>query len=64
MATQETVMLDAYVIDEIRRRDRDGSRDDRPSVELPLPAPPPAREPDREKDDRGDRGVVIIDYSS
>ncbi len=65
MATQETVMLDAYVIEEIKRRERERGRDDRPAVELPLPAPPPAgRSPDREGDDRGDRGVVIIDYSS
>ena len=64
MATQETVMLDAYVIEEIKRRERERSADDRPAVELPLPAPPPGRSPDREKDDHGDRGVVIIDYSS
>ncbi len=65
MATQETAMLDAYVIEEIRRRERDRERDDRPAVELPLPPPPPpGRSPDREQDDHGDRGVVIIDYSS
>ncbi len=65
MATQETVMLDAYVIEEIKRRERGRERDDRPAVELPLPAPPPpGRAPDADKDDRGDRGVVIIDYSS
>ncbi len=65
MATQETVMLDAYVIEEIKRRERERGRDDRPGLELPLPAPStPGREPDRDKDDRGDRGVVIIDYSS
>ena len=58
-------MLDAYVIEEIKRRERHRERDDRPAVELPVPAPPaPGREPDAEKDDRGDRGVVIIDYSS
>jgi hypothetical protein len=57
-------MLDAYVIEEIRRRDRDKSRDDRPVVELPLPQP--ARRPDRDETpsrDDDDRGVVIIDYS-
>ncbi len=56
-------MLDAYVIEEIKRRERDRSRDDRPAVELPLPpAVPPS--PGREDDDRkNDRGVVIIDYS-
>ena len=65
MATQETVMLDAYVIEEIKRRDRERNRDDRPAVELPLPAPPPPTSPrDQDEDDRGDRGVVIIDYSS
>jgi hypothetical protein len=65
MATQETVMLDAYVIDEIKRRERERSRDDRPAIELPLPAPPPPGEaPPRDEDDRRDRGVVIIDYSS
>lgn len=56
-------MLDAYVIDEIKRRERDRSLDDRPVVELPLPPPDPARP--RDEDDReGDRSVVIIDYSS
>ncbi len=57
-------MLDAYVIEEIKRRDRDRNRDDRPVVELPLPPaipPPPGGEHDDRKDDRG---VVIIDYSS
>jgi hypothetical protein len=65
MATQENVMLDAYVIEEIKRRERERGRDDRPSIELPLPPPPPpGSPPSREQDDRGDRGVVIIDYSS
>ncbi len=65
MATQETVMLDAYVIEEIKRREREKGADDRPAVELPLPAPPPPGEsPSRDQDDRKDRGVVIIDYSS
>lgn len=58
------MMLDAYVIEEIKRRERDKGRDDRPVVELPVPSPPPGRPPDREDDDgSGDRGVVIIDYS-
>jgi hypothetical protein len=55
-------MLDAYVIEEIKRRERERGRDERPVVELPLP--PPAQPPDRRDDDHNDdRGVVIIDYS-
>ncbi len=57
-------MLDAYVIEEIRRRERDKGRGERPAIELPVPQPPPGRPPDREEDDGGDdHGVVIIDYS-
>jgi hypothetical protein len=60
---QETPMLDAYVIEEIKRRDRDKSRDERPSIELPLPVGP-AESPEQRPDDEDDnRGVVIIDYS-
>jgi hypothetical protein len=59
-------MLDAFIIEEIKRREREQTADDRPVVELPLPLPSvPAhhddegpRDPDR---DRG--GVVIIDYA-
>ena len=60
-------MLDAYVIEEIKRREREKSRDDRPVVELPVPPPPsPDDAPDSTPDDgeESDRGVVIIDYSS
>lgn len=58
-------MLDAYVIEEIKRREREHGRDERPAVELPLPPPGPGPAPERDRDDRdGDeRGVVIIDYS-
>jgi hypothetical protein len=61
-------MLDAFIIEEIKRRDREQTADDRPVVELPIPQPPqPAhhddegpRDPDR---DRGG-GVIIIDYTA
>lgn len=58
-------MLDAYVIEEIKRRERDKGLEDRPVVELPVPSPPPGRPSSRDDDDEdgGDRGVVIIDYS-
>ncbi len=58
-------MLDAYVIEEIKRRERDRSReDDRPSIELPIPVVP-TRGPEDRPDDRDDGGggVVIIDYN-
>lgn len=56
-------MLDAYVIDEIKRRERDRERDVRPTAELPVPSPPPA--PPEKDPDGGekDRGVVIIDLA-
>jgi hypothetical protein len=54
-------MLDAYVIEEIKRREQQREREDRPVVQIPVP-PAPDRRPD-EKDDDADRGVVIIDYN-
>ncbi len=56
----EREMLDAYVIEEIKRRERQRERDDRPVVQVPVP-PPPDRGAD-DDDDHGERGVVIIDY--
>lgn len=57
-------MLDAYVIEEIKRREQHRERDDRPVIQIPVPppAPPPDRGPD-DDDGGGDRGVVIIDYN-
>jgi hypothetical protein len=62
-------MLDAYVIEEIKRRDREQRRDDRPVIELPIPQPASGpgrddrsdRDDDRDRDGDRDRGVVIID---
>ncbi len=57
-------MLDAYVIEEIKRREREKARDDRPSIELPVPLGPtgrPDEPPPKDRDDGG--GVVIIDYN-
>jgi hypothetical protein len=61
-------MLDAFIIEEIKRRERERGQDDRPVVELPLPQPAePAHHDDespRDRDDRDRGGVVIIDYSA
>lgn len=54
------VMLDAFVIEEIKRRERE--RDDRPSVQIPLP-PPADNEGASDEPPKPDRSVVIIDYS-
>lgn len=58
-------MLDAFIIEEIKRREHHRDVDDRPGAELPLPVPPdPAHHDDRPDDQERDRpGVVIIDYS-
>ncbi len=53
-------MLDAYVIEEIKRRERRPEREERPSVEVPLPPPEQRPGVDREPEQPG-RGVVIID---
>ena len=57
-------MLDAFIIEEIRRREQE--RDShRPRLDLPLPEPSrPNRQRDLgEEDEAPQRGVVIIDYS-
>lgn len=60
-------MLDAFIIEEIKRRERGRAVEDRPVIELPLPQPSVPAHHDDEGPDRPDRdrgGVVIIDYSA
>jgi hypothetical protein len=56
-------MLDAFIIEEIKRRERVREDRERPVAELPLPAPDdrPRRRTDTEDDERPQRGVVVID---
>jgi len=63
-------MLDAFIIEEIRRREREAEqrRDrDRPRQELPLPERRPVpyerHRGDERPEEPSDRGVVIIDYA-
>lgn len=57
-------MLDAFIIDEIKRREHERESDnERPRAELPLPEPDPTRQSDDDQPKRPERGVVIIDYS-
>jgi hypothetical protein len=53
-------MLDAYVIEEIKRRQQRPERDERPVAEVPVP-PPPEPRPGEGEPERPGRGVVIID---
>ncbi len=56
-------MLDAFIIEEIRRREQE-QENRRPRLDIPLPEPKPARQNDRgDEEETPQRGVVIIDYS-
>jgi hypothetical protein len=59
-------MLDSFIIEEIRRRERQRRKetDHPPAVELPVPVPdkqPRRRSEEADKEERSDRGVVVID---
>ncbi len=58
-------MLDAFIIEEIKRRERLRQEQDRPVVELPVPLPEdkPRRSNDSQDDDKPGRGVVVIDLA-
>ena len=58
-------MLDAWIIEKIRRREEEERRRryEQPMLEIPPDEegyPPPSAE--RDKRDEGERGVVIIDF--
>ncbi|GEM_PF-5160373 len=55
-------MLDAYIIERLKREREERQREEMRRIEAPLPPPQPAREQRKEETDTG-RGVVIIDYS-
>jgi hypothetical protein len=58
-------MLDAFIIEEIKRRERSRQDRERPAVELPLPTPDerPPRRTNTEDETPPQRGVVVIDLS-
>lgn len=57
-------MLDAFIIEEIKRRERLRKEPERPQVEIPLP--PEDDKPRRKSDEEEPppRGVVVIDLLS
>ena len=57
-------MLDAYIIDELRRHDRERRRyDERPTLEIPLPDESEHPEQTHSQESDVERGVAIIDFS-
>ena len=57
-------MLDAFIIEELKRRERMRDEQDRPVVELPLPVPDDRpRRSNTEDEEKPSRGVVVIDLA-
>jgi hypothetical protein len=57
-------MLDAFIIEEIKRREQERERrqeSERPSIHIPMPVPD--RAPQQSEEEKPQRGVVIIDLS-
>jgi hypothetical protein len=59
---REDAMLDAFIIEEIRRREQERERRDRERPCIQIPVPEPSRAP-KQSEDKPQRGVIIIDYS-
>jgi hypothetical protein len=56
-------MLDAFVIEEIRRRERERGSDDRSGIQIPLPVPGgPAEDEKPGEAETPGSNVIIIDY--
>ena len=55
-------MLDAFIIEEIKRRERLKQEPERPAVHVPLEeGSRPARRSETESEEAPNRGVVVID---
>ncbi len=54
-------MLDAFIIEELKKREQRHQSHRRPQLEIPEEEP--SEETEGEEDEDQDRGVVIIDYS-
>lgn len=56
-------MLDAFIIEEIKRRERLKQDQERPAIHIPLPddTQRPPRRSETENDESPNRGVVVID---
>ena len=58
-------MLDAFVIEEIKRRERIREEGDRPVVQLPVPEMDdhPRRRTENHDEDKPQRGVIVIEMA-
>jgi len=58
-------MLDAYIIEEIKRREDERLRreEQRPVLEIPLYPPEADQIPANKDEPTPERGVIVIDYS-
>jgi hypothetical protein len=58
-------MLDAFIIEELKKREQRKHEDTRPTLEIPVDdeAPPDCEEDESEEDEDGDCRVIIIDYN-
>ena len=61
-------MLDAFIIEELKRRERRSRQHKRPVLEIPsddrIPEDVEDDEESDEEEDEDERGVVIIDFSA
>jgi hypothetical protein len=58
-------MLDAFIIEELKRREQERRRDERPTLRIPLDDEiPPETDEEVEPDEEEDGSVIIIDYGS
>jgi len=55
-------MLDAFIIDHIRR-EKERRIDDRPSLQIEVPPHRPDAEPQQPKRQDEDRGIIEIDFT-
>lgn len=59
-------MLDAFIIDELRRRQQERREDDeRPALEIPAPESHDHEPPEQNHapDDEPERGVTVVDFT-
>jgi len=62
-------MLDAFIIEELKKRDERRREDRRPCLDIPLDEERPPEcdqdeDDDEDEEEDDDRGVIIIDYGS